>query len=706
MHDAGLSNSPETGSSGASGHRFEVTDEQLSAELRKWTGATPAPRPVGELLDRHWEAAFTYARLCTDGPSAAGILTTAAFTRLFGEVLRQAGPTSSWRPHLLLAVRRIAAEWAGDHRREMLHPRLRVPGEDAEQVAARLLPPPGRRVVTQAFPRLPQPARALLWHTEVEAEPLAIPAGLLGLDEDGAHLPLRRARERLREECLQVHRELAPRADCARYARLLDVTYRRPGVGIDPDLRQHLADCAHCRDTADQLAHFVGSLGTVLAEGVLGWAAGEYLRARAEPAAPEQGPVSPQTATEALYAGGTAPGFPAASPAPEPHAPVGGEGLTAPAEPPYGPAAAPPHGSAGTPYGPAAREAGPAGDVRRPLPPETHPAPPATPRGAGDLSGLPRRAGRRARRAARRRHLAVTVAAASGLVVLPLVLWSALGSSDGAGAEPAGAGASSGPASPAPSYAGSSDTSQGTLHGRLHNVASGLCVGLEGGRAVEGAEAELTSCSSGRTRQWVYEPDGLLHDVTAPRLCLDSHLGYSVRLAPCPGASRSDGKNVRYDFTLQGLLVPRWNQDLALTPAATDGSGTLVLKNRTDDPVQRWMIDTSEPDLQMAAVDWDGEPTATPAPRTTPTPRPPASTPAARTRKPSAAPATTRPAPTASASSGASCSYADPYACSWGGGYGPHGPGGGYREGGYGYGGYGGYGYGGYGYGGYGYGRR
>ena len=82
MSDAGLSNFPSPA------RPYDVTDEQLSAELKKWSGTTPALQPVGELLDRHWEAAFAYARLCADGERAAGMLTTAAFTRLFGATPR------------------------------------------------------------------------------------------------------------------------------------------------------------------------------------------------------------------------------------------------------------------------------------------------------------------------------------------------------------------------------------------------------------------------------------------------------------------------------------------------------------------------------------------------------------------------------------------------------------------------------------------
>ncbi|WP_443041132.1 RNA polymerase sigma factor [Streptomyces sp. B21-102] len=277
MNDAGLSNSP-------SARRFDATDEQLSAELKKWTGASPALHPVGELLDRHWEAAFSYARLCTDGERAAGMLTTAAFTRLFGETLRQNGPTAAWRPHLLVTVRRIAAEWDTDGRRDLLHPTLRSEGDGdgviADRAAALMLPPVNRRMLSRAFQRLPESARCLLWHVEVEAEPLAVPAGLLGLEEDGARGELSRSRERLREECLQVHRELATDDECQRYHRLLDVTCRRGGVDVDPDLRTHLDGCRHCTHTADQLLQFEGLLGAALADGILGWAAAAYVEIR------------------------------------------------------------------------------------------------------------------------------------------------------------------------------------------------------------------------------------------------------------------------------------------------------------------------------------------------------------------------------------------------------------------------------------------
>ncbi|ANP51172.1 DNA-directed RNA polymerase specialized sigma24 family protein [Streptomyces griseochromogenes] len=602
MHDAGSSDSVPTAP------RFDLSDEQLSAELKKWTGTTPALHPVGELLDRHWEAAFAYARLCTDGPRAAGMLTTAAFTRLFGESLRQAGPSAAWRPHLLVTVRRIAAEWDGDGRQELLHPALRPDAAAGERAAARLLPPSGRRLLSRAFQRLSQSSRAVLWHAEVEADPLAVPAALLGLDEEETRIELRRARERLREECLQAHRELAPEAECQQYLRMLDVTFRRGGVDIDPDLQQHLARCRHCRLTADQLARFNGGLGLALAEAVLGWGARGYLESRA--ARTEQTPA-PQPAP------------PTAS------VPSGGEAFTSMA-----------------------------------------PAPATTGPGSSAAPGRPassRRSAHRAARRVRRRNLALAVVTVTGLVVLPLVLWSLLDSGDHPAPSPKDT-ASRAPGKdsvkPGPSWAAASGTAEGALHGRLHNLASGLCVGVVGDKAVHGAETELTSCTSTASQQWTYETDGLLRNSSAPDLCLDSHLGFSVRLAPCSATGKA-AKDIRYDFTLQGALVPRSNQDLALTPAATDGSGALVLKNRSATSAQRWTVDTAKPDLQMEVVNWDTGTASSSAPPSKAAPK------AAKTPSPTPTPKASESSPAPSPSATADFCAVHPDYCGWGdGGYG------------------------------------
>ncbi|AEY93355.1 hydrolase [Streptomyces hygroscopicus subsp. jinggangensis 5008] len=659
-----------------------LSDEQLSAELKKWTGASPALRPVGELLDRHWAAAFAYARLCTDGPRAAGMLTTAAFTRLFGASLRQSGPTAAWRPHVLVAVRRIAAEWDTDGRRELLHPALRSGDGTGERASARLLPPPGRRLLSRAFQRVPETSRALLWHTEVEAEPLAVPAALLGLVEEDARVELRRARERLREECLQAHRELAPEDDCQRYLRMLDVTFRRGGTDIDPDLHRHLAGCSHCAGTAGQLARFNDGLALALAEAVLGWGAGGYLESRAAdtrqppaPAAAAVAPAGPRAGEEFAPAEPAEPSAPGEGPAPGRSAhrrpSSGGARSTVAEDTDDVDSGVPGLGGARRPAGrgtPRVRRAGGASSAaadgagravpggsgargarravgrgvsfvrrrgaassavaegieragsalsgarstRRRTRANPVTAPGAEGAGPGPAS---RRSVQRAARRARRRNLALAVLTVSGLVVLPLALWSALGSDDvpapGAVGTPSRTPGGDA-ASPGPSWADRNAASgHGTLRGRLRNLASGLCVGVVGDKAVRGAETELADCSAAPTQQWTYETDGLLRSGAAPGLCLDSRLGYSVRLAPCTATGEA-ARDLHYDVTRQGALLPRSDQGLALTPAATDGSGALVVKTRAAGTAQRWAVDTAHPDLRMENVDWDGGRTPVP----------------------------------------------------------------------------------------------
>ncbi|WP_344051650.1 RICIN domain-containing protein [Streptomyces thermoalcalitolerans] len=669
---------------------FAVTDEQVGAELRRWRGIEPALLPVGELLDRHWEAVFAYARLCTDGPRSAGMLTTAAFTRLFGRFLRQPGPAVAWRPQLLVAVRRIAAEWSADHRQGMLHPELRA--ADSGRIGARLLPPGDRRLLSQAFQRLSGTARTLLWHTEVEAEPLAASARLLGIDEEEARIEAERARERLREECLQAHREAAPRQECLLYFRLLDVTYRRGDADLDPDLRAHLDGCTHCRHTADQLSQFNADLGAALAEGVLGWGARAYRDSRLTPTAPE-GAAPPR------LAGG------------EPFLPAGGEPFDAdvPSAPSPGGMPAPDPSVAGEPSStttaitaldtaPEADAGSPAGVRHRARRPAS-----GTERASADAGVRPRAGGRRAaqraaRRAARQRNLAIAVATVSGLVVLPLALWVVLGSGDGTTAtgaveRPSGTPGSSSP-SAGPSRIGADAAGRTPVRGRLHNVASGLCVGVVGKKAVEGAETALTDCASTPDQQWVYETDGLLRSGAAPELCLDSRLGYSVRLAPCTDPSgRDHPKDIRYDFTLQGVLIPRFDQDLALTPAATDGGGALVLKIRAKNDTQRWVMDTSTPGLQLEVVHWDADGGSSGRAPASTTPGPSAS---AKRPAPAASAPRTSPRPTATGAAPGPTGSCDAYDrfCSRDRDWRHRRPGGGYGHGyeyGYGY----GYGYGG-----------
>jgi DNA-directed RNA polymerase specialized sigma24 family protein len=657
----------------------EVSDERLAAELKSQGGA-PANYPVGELLDRHWEAVFSYARLCTGGVRPAGMLTTASFTRLFGDSLHQGGPSAAWRPQLLVTVRRIAAEWLADPRRELLDPELLAEADREDRqdrAAARLLPPEDRRLISRAFQRLPEPARCLLWHVEVEAEQPDVPAALLGIFPEDAVTELERSRERLRQGCLEIHHELAPGDECRRYHRMLDVSFRRGGADLDPDLRRHMDECGHCRYAADQLSQFNGDLAVPLAEAVLGWGARAYVASRQARAAAGAEAVREPGAGDrdqgmSLAGGATAAGnWPTAETArivefrPEGDAvrPLDLPPLTSPdtgpvmGAPPMAQEATAPQPAAPSPRGDATPGAAAAGRDTR-----------ASRRRGASLSRPGPRASRRAtghkapRRSPGRRNVALGVLTVSALILVPLVLWAADSDTGGQKGTADGTHSSAAPSRrDNPSWAGTGEQKNGTVRGRLRNAATGLCVGIAGTTPASGVETRLIPCSSASATEYTYAADGLLRDAAHPDLCLDSHLGYSVQLAPCTGPSQPGAKNVRYDFTLQGMLVPRWNQDLALAPASAEGESALVLKLRTDEPVQHWTLDASAPSLQLEVVNWDSttgdakDSTTRERSTSSAAPAPTA------TRAPTATPSTAGETASAAAPSGGSCSALSAY---------------------------------------------
>ncbi|CAL9348461.1 RICIN domain-containing protein [Streptomyces sp. enrichment culture] len=254
------------------------SDELLAARLRGRPEGEAA-RAVALLTARHWQAVHDYAVVClaSSGPTAA-MVTGAALHRVLDRVAH-GEPAVALRPALLVAVRDTVREWAADDRITGVLPALRKPAGGRGMRTAATMTPENRTLAQRAFRSLPALARCLLWHVEVEAEPISVPAGLLGMDPDIASGALERARDTFRQGCVQAHRELSPTNDCRFYNRLLDVPIRRGGALL-PDVRKHLAECRHCRNAAEQLSHFEGGLGTLLAEAVLGWGARRYLDSR------------------------------------------------------------------------------------------------------------------------------------------------------------------------------------------------------------------------------------------------------------------------------------------------------------------------------------------------------------------------------------------------------------------------------------------
>ncbi|MEV3970862.1 RICIN domain-containing protein [Streptomyces sp. NPDC050698] len=458
------------------------------------------PHAVALLLARHWRAVYEYAVICLASAEDSASMAAAAAFR--GEL---AGPgAGALRPRLLTAVRETVGTWAADDGISHVLPELRKTVGARGLRAARSSTPERRRLAERAFHGLPAASQCLLWHTEVEAEPISVPAGLLGVDTAIASAALEEAREQFRAGCVRAHRELAPTRECRYYNRLLDVPMRRGGALL-PDVQRHLMACRYCRHAAEQLSHFEGGLEELLAETVLGWGARRYLESR--------------------------PGR------------DGNRGIT----PPGGrhrlrTRALPAHG--------------------RPGPSRRHTKALAAAVGVTSLVLL---ATLLAARGWTEENGTTGPQATWGAVSGHSVRPDGGGSSP---AGPDAANSSSGaPAGGAPSVGPPSAASVGNpaevARGRLRNLGAGLCLDVRGGRIRAEAPVALAACSASGSQRWSYQDDGVLRSAADPTLCLGSDAtDGSVVLAGC----LVHAGVVRYDLTVRGELLPRGSRGRAVAP--------------------------------------------------------------------------------------------------------------------------------------------
>ncbi|MYW20104.1 hydrolase, partial [Streptomyces sp. SID2955] len=273
------------------------SDEFLAGPLRAGSDAE-ASRSSALLMARHWQPAHEYAVICLAAPGPlAHMVTATAFHQVLGR-LALGEPADALRPRLLVTVRDTVVNWSGTDRITAVLPGLDEPA-GGRGVGAAPPPTPDNRVLSdRSFHSLSRLEQALLWHADVEAEPLDVPAGLLGVDVESARAALEQAREKFREGLVRAHRELAPGKECRYYNRLLDVPIRRGGALL-PDVQEHLAGCAYCRHAAEQLGRAEAASGVLLAEAVLGRGARRYLESR-----PGRRPAPARTRGGARRSGG------------------------------------------------------------------------------------------------------------------------------------------------------------------------------------------------------------------------------------------------------------------------------------------------------------------------------------------------------------------------------------------------------------------
>ncbi|MEV6172358.1 RICIN domain-containing protein [Streptomyces sp. NPDC051954] len=506
------------------------SDEGLAARLRGRTD-TEAGSSVALLMARHYRPAHEYAVICLASKSeTASMVTGAAFHQVLDR-LALGEPADAVRPRFLVAVRDTVRQWSAEERISGVLPELVKPAGGRGMRAAKSMTPENRKLAERSFHALPGLARCLLWHTEVEAEPITIPAGLLGMDTETASAALEQAREKLREGCVHAHRELAPSKDCRFYNRLLDVPIRRGGALL-PDVQKHLGECRYCRFAAEQLSHFEGGLGVLLAEAVLGWGARRYLDSR--PGRTQRG--------------------------------------------------------AQTRGGRSARHS----RARQRI-----------------LSRIPAPARQRLTQVPASTRVLITGVGIASAGLLAGVLVSSLWVSD-SGTDPTASAAATGDPGTA-SRPGTAHLPAAPLQSTLRNDAADLCLDIDG-EVKAGAGTELAACSSAETQQWSYEVDGLLRSAADPELCLDSHVDAGVViLGTCATADSERGDDVRYDLTVQGELLARWQEGLALSSATKDEGSDIVVKVRDGSAEQRWLTDPASADTGSLSITGTDVPSVPPA---------------------------------------------------------------------------------------------
>ncbi|WP_374194418.1 sigma-70 family RNA polymerase sigma factor [Streptomyces sp. N35] len=260
-----------------------VADAELIARMR--TGDDSA---YEELYRRHADAVRRYSRTCCRDAHTADDLTSEVFARMLQAVRGGSGPEHAVRAYLLTTVRRVAAAWTKSAKREQLVEDFavfatqasrtsEVSDDDTLDLGADVLAmhEAERSMVMQAFRSLSEEWQAVLWHTEVEDDPLSAVAPLFGHTSTNTTAQLAsRAREGLKQAYLQAHVSvtLADDDECARYADRLGAYARgRLRTRAERGLRKHMEDCAKCRLAAGQIKELASGIPGVVPVAVIGW---------------------------------------------------------------------------------------------------------------------------------------------------------------------------------------------------------------------------------------------------------------------------------------------------------------------------------------------------------------------------------------------------------------------------------------------------
>ncbi|WP_116244575.1 sigma-70 family RNA polymerase sigma factor [Nocardiopsis sp. FIRDI 009] len=247
----------------ADGHHTEVLtgDEEFIRRVRG--GDTAA---YGVLYERHAAAARGLARQLLRGEAEVEDAVAEAFTRVLSVIQRGRGPSDSFRPYLLTAVRNAAYDRGRGEKRQVVTGDMESldPGQPFVDPALAGLE---RSLIARAFLSLPERWQAVLWHTEIEGAKPSEAAPILGMNANGVAALAYRAREGLRQAYLQMHLAGGGAAEPCRPTLGLLGAYVRGGLAKRDTAKvgAHLDECADCREVYAELMDVnVGLRGTIL----------------------------------------------------------------------------------------------------------------------------------------------------------------------------------------------------------------------------------------------------------------------------------------------------------------------------------------------------------------------------------------------------------------------------------------------------------
>jgi DNA-directed RNA polymerase specialized sigma24 family protein len=245
----------------------------------------------GVLYHRHAEAASRLARELVVSPAEVDDVVAETFALVLDILRRGDGPTDGFRCYMLAAVRRVCERRYSD-RRGSIH-------EDSGPLdpARPLLDPATGGIdgalMVRAFIAQPERWSALLWHMEIEQESADEVAPLFGLSRDGLGALERRAREGVRQACLDAYIASVSRADCIpvaeRLAAYLRYQLSEPRAS---EVAVHLSECDACRGVYAELVDLGATLRRVVAPAILGSVAASYLSSAGYSVAPAAVPAA------------------------------------------------------------------------------------------------------------------------------------------------------------------------------------------------------------------------------------------------------------------------------------------------------------------------------------------------------------------------------------------------------------------------------